>query len=99
MGKPKFINSTSTSTLIETLFFFSGYFNRLIIELTSVNQTCSIEYSSRSSPYYPCRFDNLPPAQWFVLTYYSLTNNDQTPSGDVIIVYTGTKIRSFLRKD
>ena len=71
------------------MFFFAGYFNRLMIELPSVNQSCSIEYSSTSSPYYHCRFVNLPSAQWFVLTYYSLPNTDQTSSGDVIIVYTG----------
>jgi hypothetical protein len=68
-----------------------GLFNRLIIEITNVNQTCSIEYSSRNSPFYHCLFQNLTSAQWFVLTYYSLTNDDQTLSGDVAIVYTGMK--------
>jgi len=44
-----------------------------------------------TSPFYHCLFKNLTSAQWFVLTYYSLRNDDQTPSGDVTIVYTGMK--------
>lgn len=89
MGKPRFVNSTSTWKSIETMVFFAGYFNRLIIELTNVNQSCLIEYSPKLSPYYSCRFVDLPPAQWFILTYYSLPNSDQTSSGNVIMVYTG----------
>jgi hypothetical protein len=73
------------------LFLLPGLFYRLVIEIASVNQTCSIEYSSISSPFYYCLFKNLIPAQWFVLTYYALTGNDQAPSGDVTIVYTGMK--------
>ncbi|CAF1161891.1 unnamed protein product [Rotaria sp. Silwood1] len=86
--KPKYINSTNSPTSIDTLFFLPGLFYRLIIELTSINQTCSIEYSSIYSPYYHCLFKNLIPAQWFVLTYYVSTDNDQASSGDVTIVYT-----------
>ncbi len=66
-----------------------GLFHRLIIELTSVNQTCSIEYSQINSPFYNCLFKNLPPAQWFVLTYQVLTDDHQPPSPDVTLVYTG----------
>ncbi|CAF1119084.1 unnamed protein product [Rotaria sordida] len=86
--KPKYINSTNSPTSIDALFFLPGLFYRLIIELTSVNQTCSIEYSSISSSFYHCLFKNLIPAQWFILTYYASTDNDQAPSGDVTIVYT-----------
>ncbi len=94
IGKAKYINSTSSPTSIDSLFFLPGLFYRLIIEITSVNQRCSIEYSSISSPFYRCLFKNLIPAQWFVLTYYSLSNNDdQSPAGDVTIIYTGRKQR------
>ncbi|CAF2546995.1 unnamed protein product [Rotaria sp. Silwood2] len=86
--KPKYLNSTNSPTSIDTLFFLPGLFYRLVIELTSVNQTCSIEYSSIYSPFYHCLFKNLNPAQWFVLTYYLSTDNDQATSGDVTIVYT-----------
>ena len=43
------------------------------------------------SPFYHCLFRNLIPAQWFVLTYYSSTNDGQAPESDVTIVYTGIK--------
>ena len=82
IGKAKYLNSTNSPTTIDSLFFLPGLFTQLIIELTSVNQTCSIEYSIISSPFYHCLFQNLTPAQWFVLTYYAINNNDQTRSGD-----------------
>ncbi|CAF3639463.1 unnamed protein product [Adineta steineri] len=88
IGKPKYLNSTNSATSIDSLIFLPGLFYRLIIELTSVNQTCSIEYSIRDSPYYHCLFKNLPSAQWFVLNYYALADHHQTPSSAVTIVYT-----------
>ena len=97
IGKPKYVNSTSSPTSIDSLFFLPGLFYRLIIEIASVNQRCSIEYSSISSPFYHCLFKNLIPAQWFVLTYSLTNNDDQSSTGDVTIVYTGRKQRIFKR--
>ncbi|CAF1241953.1 unnamed protein product [Adineta ricciae] len=95
ISKPKYINSTNSPTLINTLFFLPGLFDRLNIELHSVNQSCSLEYSSITSPFYHCSFRNLPSAQWFVLTYYILTENYQTRSADVTIVYTDLEELDF----
>ncbi|UJR29933.1 hypothetical protein I4U23_017480 [Adineta vaga] len=88
IAKPKYLNSTTSSTSIDTLFYLPGLFNRLIIEINIVNRTCSLEYSSITSPFYHCIFPSLPSAQWFVLTYYVLTENHQKSSADVTIVYT-----------
>lgn len=70
-----YMNSTNSPTSIDTLFFLPGSFYQLIVELTSVNQTCFIEYSTISSPFYHCLFENLRPAQSFILTYYVLSDN------------------------
>lgn len=94
--KPKHINSTSSPTSIETLFFMPGIFHRLVVEMTSVNQSCSIEYSPIYSPFYSCLFKNLTSAYWFVLTsYVSSIDNDQLLSGDLAIVYTGIKYINY----
>lgn len=70
-----------------------GMFSRLIVDLTIVNRTCSIEYSRRESPFYRCFFKNLPSAQSFILTYYLPTDDEQTTTmtttGDATIVHTG----------
>jgi hypothetical protein len=99
IAKPKFVNASSSPTSIDTLFFLPGLFNRLIIELPNVNQTCSIEYSLINSPFYHCLFQNLTSSQWFILNYYSLRNDEQAPSGDVTIVYTGMKKNKSFRKE
>ena len=90
--QPKYVNSNSTSKSIDSLFLLPGLFNRLIVELTDANRTCSIEYSSIKSPFYHCLFNNLPPAQQFVLTSSLVTTNNETLSGDIHIVYTGMSL-------
>ncbi|CAF4575523.1 unnamed protein product [Rotaria socialis] len=93
--KPKYLNSTNSPTSIDTLFFLPGLFYRLVVEITSINQTCLVEYSSIYSPFYNCLFTNLSPAQWFILSYYVSTDSDQKLSGDVTIVHTELEDLNF----
>ena len=87
--EPKYINSTFNLTVIESLFYLPGIFNRFIVQLSSRNQTCSIDYSRFQSPLYRCVFKNLPPAQWFILNFHILTPNQRALFADVMIVHTG----------
>ena len=89
LAEPKYLNSTRSITTIDSFFYLPGFFSQLIVQLTNINRTCSIEYSPTSSPFYHCLFRDLPTAQWFILNYYLLTTDQQSSAGDVTIVHTG----------